>query len=93
MAHPRIRRGSLAKDTGCALSKVYGPCRNLRPDLHPAIPKVHRLESGIPFPPSTYLSIRDDAGSDMPASAGGRRDLRKGPQVMAGYWKQCPRDR
>jgi len=39
---------------------------------------------GLPFP-STEISIRDDAGNEVPFGQRGELCIR-GPQVMAGYW-------
>jgi long-chain acyl-CoA synthetase len=41
---------------------------------------------GIPLP-STYLSIRDDDGNEVPLGQPGEI-CAKGPQVMAGYWNR-----
>jgi acyl-CoA synthetase (AMP-forming)/AMP-acid ligase II len=41
---------------------------------------------GIPVP-STYLSIRDDDGKEVPLGEAGEI-CAKGPQVMAGYWNR-----
>ena len=41
---------------------------------------------GIPVP-STYLSIRDDDGNEVPLGEAGEI-CAKGPQVMAGYWNR-----
>ena len=53
-------------------------------------PRRHRRSSpatiGLPVP-STYLSIRDDDGKEVPLGEAGEI-CAKGPQVMAGYWKR-----
>ena len=41
---------------------------------------------GIPVP-STYISIRDDDGNEVPLGTPGEI-CAKGPQVMAGYWNR-----
>jgi long-chain acyl-CoA synthetase len=41
---------------------------------------------GLPFP-STEISIRDDAGNELPLGERGEICAR-GPQVMAGYWQR-----
>jgi long-chain acyl-CoA synthetase len=41
---------------------------------------------GLPFP-STEISIRDDAGNELPLGQAGEICAR-GPQVMAGYWRR-----
>ena len=41
---------------------------------------------GVPVP-STYISIRDDDGNEVPLGQPGEI-CAKGPQVMAGYWNR-----
>jgi len=41
---------------------------------------------GLPLP-STYISIRDDDGKEVPIGEAAEI-CGKGPQVMAGYWKR-----
>ncbi|HEY4805397.1 MAG TPA: long-chain fatty acid--CoA ligase [Paraburkholderia sp.] len=41
---------------------------------------------GLPLP-STEISIRDDAGNELPVGEAGEICIR-GPQVMAGYWQR-----
>ena len=44
--------------------------------------------SGIGFPlPSTDVSLRDDAGNEVPQGEAGEF-CAKGPQIMKGYWRQ-----
>ena len=52
-------------------------------------PRRHRQilgSIGIPVP-STYISIRDDSGKELPLGQAGEICAR-GPQVMAGYWNR-----
>lgn len=73
--------------TGCALSEGYG-LSETSPTLtcNPADTDKFSGSIGIPVP-STYLSIRDDDGKEVPLGQPGEI-CAKGPQVMAGYWNR-----
>jgi long-chain acyl-CoA synthetase len=73
--------------TGCALSEGYG-LSETSPTLtcNPADTDKFSGSIGIPVP-STYLSIRDDDGKEVPLGQAGEI-CAKGPQVMAGYWNR-----
>ena len=78
---------SWLKITGCALSEGYG-LSETSPTLtcNPADTDKFSGSIGIPVP-STYLSIRDDDGKEVPLGEPGEI-CAKGPQVMAGYWNR-----
>jgi long-chain acyl-CoA synthetase len=73
--------------TGCALSEGYG-LSETSPTLtcNPADADSFSGSIGLPVP-STYLSIRDDDGNELPLGQAGEI-CAKGPQVMAGYWNR-----
>jgi long-chain acyl-CoA synthetase len=73
--------------TGCALSEGYG-LSETSPTLtcNPAGTDKFSGSIGLPVP-STYLSIRDDDGNEVPLGQPGEI-CAKGPQVMAGYWNR-----
>src|SRR5579863_1949699 len=73
--------------TGCPLSEGYG-LSETSPTLtcNPADTDQFSGSIGIPVP-STYLSIRDDDGNEVPLGQPGEI-CAKGPQVMAGYWNR-----
>jgi long-chain acyl-CoA synthetase len=75
------------KVTGCPLSEGYG-LSETSPTLtcNPATATEFSGTIGIPVP-STYLSIRDDDGNELPLGQAGEI-CAKGPQVMAGYWNR-----
>src|SRR3981189_1092070 len=75
------------KTPGCALSEGYG-LSETSPTL-PANPAdADKCSGSIGIPgPSTYLSIRDDDGNEVPLGQAGEI-CAKGPQVMAGYWNR-----
>jgi long-chain acyl-CoA synthetase len=75
------------KVTGCALSEGYG-LSETSPTLtcNPADTDKFSGSIGIPVP-STYISIRDDSGKELPLGQAGEICAR-GPQVMAGYWNR-----
>ena len=75
------------KTTGCSLSEGYG-LSETSPTLtcNPADTDKFSGSIGIPVP-STYLSIRDDDGNEVPLGQPGEI-CAKGPQVMAGYWNR-----
>jgi long-chain acyl-CoA synthetase len=72
--------------TGTELVEGYGlteasPVVCLNPVRNPKIGTV-----GLPVP-STDVTIRDDAGNDLPVGEAGEICVR-GPQVMQGYWQR-----
>src|SRR6266702_1435252 len=75
------------KTTGCALSEGYG-LSETSPTLtcNPADTDKFSGSIGLPVP-STYLSIRDDDGNEVPLGEPGEI-CAKGPQVMAGSWNR-----
>jgi long-chain acyl-CoA synthetase len=75
------------KATGCALSEGYG-LSETSPTLtcNPADTDKFTGTIGLPMP-STWLSIRDDDGNEVPLGEAGEI-CAKGPQVMAGYWNR-----
>jgi long-chain acyl-CoA synthetase len=87
MATQRAVAEAWLKTTGCALSEGYG-LSETSPTLtcNPADTDQFSGSIGIPLP-STYISIRDDAGNEVPLGQPGEI-CAKGPQVMAGYWNR-----
>ncbi len=73
--------------TGCPLSEGYG-LSETSPTLtcNPADMDKFSGSIGIPVP-STWISIRDDDGNEVPLGTAGEI-CAKGPQVMTGYWKR-----
>ncbi|MGA7810331.1 long-chain fatty acid--CoA ligase [Bradyrhizobium sp.] len=73
--------------TGCPIAEGYG-LSETSPTLtcNPATATEFNGSIGIPVP-STYLSIRDDAGNELPLGQTGEI-CAKGPQVMVGYWNR-----
>ena len=73
--------------TGCALSEGYG-LSETSPTLTCNPADTDRFSGSIGIPvPSTWLSIRDDDGNELPLGQAGEI-CAKGPQVMAGYWNR-----
>jgi long-chain acyl-CoA synthetase len=73
--------------TGCPLSEGYG-LSETSPVLTCNPADTDRFNGSIGLPlPSTWLSIRDDEGNEVPLGQPGEI-CAKGPQVMAGYWKR-----
>jgi long-chain acyl-CoA synthetase len=73
--------------TGVALSEGYG-LSETSPTLTCNPADTDRFSGSIGIPvPSTYLSIRDDDGNEVPLGTPGEI-CAKGPQVMAGYWNR-----
>ncbi|MGI9400880.1 MAG: AMP-binding protein, partial [Rhizobiaceae bacterium] len=73
--------------TGCVIHEGYGLS-----ETSPVV-TTNRFDSteftgtiGLPIP-STEISIRDDAGKDLPLGSEGEICIR-GPQVMTGYWNR-----
>jgi long-chain acyl-CoA synthetase len=75
------------KTTGCALSEGYG-LSETSPTLTCNRADIEEFSGTIGLPvPSTWLSIRDDNGNEVPLGEPGEI-CAKGPQVMAGYWNR-----
>ncbi|MEH2551878.1 long-chain acyl-CoA synthetase [Bradyrhizobium sp. AZCC 2262] len=75
------------KVTGCALAEGYG-LSETSPALTCNRADIEEFSGTIGLPvPSTYLSIRDDDGNEVPLGEAGEI-CAKGPQVMAGYWNR-----
>src|SRR5580765_1758476 len=75
------------KTTGCALAEGYG-LSETSPTLTGNRADIDQFSGTIGLPvPSTYLSIRDDDGKEVPLGEAGEI-CAKGPQVMAGYWNR-----
>ncbi|UVO38321.1 long-chain-fatty-acid--CoA ligase [Bradyrhizobium arachidis] len=73
--------------TGCVLSEGYG-LSETSPTLTATLPTMTEFSGTIGLPvPSTYISIRDDDGNEVPIGEAGEI-CGKGPQVMAGYWNR-----
>lgn len=75
------------KLTGCSIAEGYG-LSETSPTLtcNPATATEFNGSIGIPVP-STYLSIRDDDGNEVPFGQPGEI-CAKGPQIMVGYWNR-----
>jgi long-chain acyl-CoA synthetase len=73
--------------TGCSIAEGYG-LSETSPTLtcNTATSTEFNGSIGIPVP-STFISIRDDDGKEMPFGEAGEI-CAKGPQVMAGYWNR-----
>ncbi|UFX49228.1 long-chain fatty acid--CoA ligase [Bradyrhizobium sp. 41S5] len=75
------------KVTGIPLSEGYG-LSETSPTLTCNRADIESFSGTIGLPvPSTYLSIRDDDGNELPVGQAGEI-CAKGPQVMAGYWNR-----
>ncbi|HEY2754806.1 MAG TPA: long-chain-fatty-acid--CoA ligase [Pseudolabrys sp.] len=75
------------KTTGCILSEGYG-LSETSPTLTCNRADIEQFSGTIGLPvPSTYLSIRDDDGNELPIGDAGEI-CAKGPQVMSGYWNR-----
>jgi long-chain acyl-CoA synthetase len=75
------------KVTGCTLSEGYG-LSETAPTLTCNRADIAEFSGTIGLPvPSTYISIRDDDGNEVPLGTPGEI-CAKGPQVMAGYWNR-----
>ncbi|KQT20356.1 MULTISPECIES: long-chain fatty acid--CoA ligase [Bradyrhizobium] len=73
--------------TGCFIAEGYG-LSETSPTLtcNPATATEFSGSIGIPVP-STWISIRDDDGNEVPLGQPGEI-CAKGPQVMSGYWNR-----
>jgi long-chain acyl-CoA synthetase len=75
------------KVTGCSIAEGYG-LSETSPTLTCNTTTSAEFSGSIGIPvPSTHLSIRDDAGNEVPLGEPGEI-CAKGPQVMAGYWNR-----
>jgi long-chain acyl-CoA synthetase len=73
--------------TRIPLSEGYG-LSETSPSLTVVSPEMTEFTGTIGFPlPSTEISIRDDAGNEVPLGEPGEICAR-GPQVMPGYWQR-----
>jgi long-chain acyl-CoA synthetase len=87
MATQRAVAAAWLKTTGCPLSEGYG-LSETSPTLTCNPADIDRFTGSIGLPvPSTDISIRDDAGNEVPLGEPGEI-CAKGPQVMAGYWNR-----
>jgi long-chain acyl-CoA synthetase len=75
------------KITGVTLTEGYG-LTETSPVATTNPPDLKEFNGSIGLPvPSTEISIRDDAGNELPLGEPGEICIR-GPQVMAGYWQR-----
>ncbi|TFV74546.1 long-chain fatty acid--CoA ligase [Bradyrhizobium frederickii] len=73
--------------TGCSIAEGYG-LSETSPVLTCNPPTTAEFTGSIGIPvPSTYISIRDDDGNEVPLGQAGEI-CAKGPQVMSGYWNR-----
>jgi long-chain acyl-CoA synthetase len=73
--------------TGCNIAEGYG-LSETSPVLTSNTAASAEFSGSIGVPvPSTYISIRDDDGNEVPLGEAGEI-CAKGPQVMAGYWNR-----
>jgi long-chain acyl-CoA synthetase len=87
MAVQRPVADAWKKLTGCSIAEGYG-LSETSPTLtcNTATSSEFNGSIGVPVP-STYISIRDDDGNEVPFGQPGEI-CAKGPQVMAGYWNR-----
>ncbi|MGH6715168.1 MAG: long-chain fatty acid--CoA ligase [Bradyrhizobium sp.] len=87
MAVQRTVAEQWKKLTGCSIAEGYG-LSETSPTLTCNLPISTEFNGSIGIPvPSTYISIRDDVGNEVPLGQAGEI-CAKGPQVMAGYWNR-----
>jgi long-chain acyl-CoA synthetase len=73
--------------TGCSIAEGYG-LSETSPTLTCNTTTDPEFNGTIGIPvPSTWISIRDDDGNEMPLGQPGEI-CAKGPQVMSGYWNR-----
>jgi long-chain acyl-CoA synthetase len=73
--------------TGNPLTQAWGLTETSPAvSINPFAPCDFNGSVGLPIP-STDISIRDDAGAELPIGASGEVCVR-GPQVMRGYWQR-----
>jgi long-chain acyl-CoA synthetase len=87
MAVQRPVADAWKKLTGCSIAEGYG-LSETSPTLtcNTATSSEFNGSIGVPVP-STWISIRDDDGNEVPLGQPGEI-CAKGPQVMAGYWNR-----
>ena len=87
MAVQRAVAEAWEKRTGCSVAEGYG-LSETSPTLtcNPADMDQFSGSIGLPVP-STWISIRDDDGNEVPLGEPGEI-CAKGPQVMSGYWNR-----
>ena len=87
MAVQRPVADAWKKLTGCSIAEGYG-LSETSPTLtcNTATSSEFNGSIGVPVP-STYISIRDDDGNEVPLGQPGEI-CAKGPQVMSGYWNR-----
>jgi long-chain acyl-CoA synthetase len=87
MAVQRPVADAWKKLTGCSIVEGYG-LSETSPTLtcNTATSSEFNGSIGVPVP-STYISIRDDDGNEVPLGQPGEI-CAKGPQVMSGYWNR-----
>jgi long-chain acyl-CoA synthetase len=86
MAVQRAVAEKWKKITGVTLTEGYG-LTETSPVATTNPPDAKEFSGSIGLPvPSTEISIRDDAGNELPLGEPGEICIR-GPQVMAGYWQ------
>ncbi|MDE2601508.1 MAG: long-chain fatty acid--CoA ligase [Bradyrhizobium sp.] len=87
MATQRAVAEKWLKVTGCPLSEGYG-LSETSPTLTCNPTDTDKFSGSIGIPvPSTWLSIRDDNGNELPPGEAGEI-CAKGPQIMVGYWNR-----
>ena len=87
MAVQRAVADKWKKVTGVTLTEGYG-LTETSPVATTNPPDAKEFSGSIGLPvPSTEISIRDDAGDELPLGQAGEICIR-GPQVMAGYWQR-----
>jgi long-chain acyl-CoA synthetase len=75
------------KLTGCGIAEGYG-LSETSPTLTCNLATATGFNGSIGIPvSSTYISIRDDDGNEVPLGEAGEI-CAKGPQVMVGYWNR-----
>src|ERR1700681_2861880 len=83
----KIDFSKLKISNGCGIAEGYG-LSETSPTLTCNLATAENFSGSIGIPvPSTYLSIRDDDGNEVPLGTP-REICAKGPQVMSGYWNR-----
>jgi long-chain acyl-CoA synthetase len=87
MAVQRAVAEAWEKRTGCSIAEGYG-LSETSPTLTCNPSDMDQFSGSIGLPmPSTWISIRDDDGNEVPLGEPGEI-CAKGPQVMSGYWNR-----